>query len=205
MTLILAMANQRHAVLLSDRRLSRNGHPTTEQSNKASVLICVNARMAFGFTGIAETQTFRTDSWIVDTLSMYSEARYDVASIVAWLANKLSLEFNSNSELRRLRPAVRRLSVMGIGYAGPPNDTRYVNVLITNFQDADTRRDALEPWSEFKVWWWRPKRDEPNPTHVQRIGAWQATTLEDIATLRAPLERDAPVEQVIGTGRKSNR
>jgi hypothetical protein len=55
--------------------------------------------MAFGFTGIAETQTFRTDSWIVDTLSMYSEARYDVASIVAWLANKLSLEFNSNSEL----------------------------------------------------------------------------------------------------------
>lgn len=69
--------------------------------------------MAFGFTGIAETQTFRTDSWIVDTLSMYSEARYDVASIVAWLANKLSLEFNSNSELQRLRPAVRRLSVNG--------------------------------------------------------------------------------------------
>src|SRR6267378_1529851 len=67
-TLILTLANSRQAVLLSDRRLSWRGRPTTEQSNKATVLVCADGRFALGLSGIAEVGKFRTDDWIVDRL-----------------------------------------------------------------------------------------------------------------------------------------
>ncbi len=210
MTLILGMANGRHAVLLSDRRIvalhpsqglvSPKGQPITEQSNKATSVTCANARVAMGFSGIAEAGSFRTDPWIIDTLSSYRGPPYDVRSVFEWFNGRLSAEFASNPELRRLPPADRRLSLMGIGYVGPCDDARYVNVLVTNFQDADELRDAREPWSAFRTWWWLQKRGAPNATHVQRIGAWRATTLEDLDVLRAALERDAPVEELVGTG-----
>jgi hypothetical protein len=75
-----------------------------------------------------------------------------------------------------------------------------VNVLVTNFQDADALRDAREPWAAFRTWWWTPKRGVPNATHVQRIGAWDATTIEDLHMLRNALERDSSVEELVGIG-----
>jgi hypothetical protein len=143
---------------------------------------------------------FLTDHWLTDILSSYTGPRYDVHSIIEWLAARLSTEFASNRELLRLPLADRRLSLMGTGFAAWGDRFGYVNVLVTNFQDADTLRDAPEPWREFKTWWWTPKRGVPNATHVQRIGAWPATTLEDLKLLREALERDAAAEELVGIG-----
>jgi hypothetical protein len=89
---------------------------------------------------------------------------------------------------------------MGTGLAAWGDRFGYVNVLVTNFQDADTLRDAPEPWGPFKIWWWTPRRGIRNATHVQRIGAWRATTLEDLKMLREVVERDAPAEELVGIG-----
>lgn len=200
MTLILGLANARHVVQLSDRRLSWNGRPVTEQSNKATVLVCENARLVFGFSGIAQIETYLVDHRLADILSGYPGAKCDIASIIDWLKERLTTEFASNSALLSLPRVHRALSVMGTGFATWRDRIGYVNVLITNFQDADTRRDSTEPWDIFKAWWWKPKADVPNATHVQRIGAWQATTLDDLTRLRAAVEREGPPEKLVGAG-----
>lgn len=43
MTLILTMANDDYRVLVSDRRLTRNGELCDDESNKAAILICEDA------------------------------------------------------------------------------------------------------------------------------------------------------------------
>jgi len=63
MTLIIAMGNQQQVVLVSDRRLTRNGDPYEEESNKAFVFDCQNARFALAFSGFAEQSSFLTSFW----------------------------------------------------------------------------------------------------------------------------------------------
>jgi hypothetical protein len=163
-------------------------------------LACGNGRLAFGFSGIAEVGGFRSDDWIVEKLSNYRGPNYDARTILEWLAAGATSEFASNPELQRLAPAGRRLSLLFTGYLGIGDQALIANALITNFQDADTRRDSNEAWAKFRTWFWIQKHDVSVPTHVQRIGAWPATTPDDADRLRTMLERDPPVQKVVGEG-----
>src|SRR3990172_2948190 len=66
MTLILAMANRQQVVLLSDRRLTHEGHvldiedDLKDESNKAAVFVCRKARRAVAYTGLAKEGSFLT-------------------------------------------------------------------------------------------------------------------------------------------------
>lgn len=60
MTLILGLGNREQFIQISDRRLTSNGLPQDDESNKAGMLICANGRLAFGFTGLGRAGTFET-------------------------------------------------------------------------------------------------------------------------------------------------
>jgi len=67
MTLIIAAGNPDQFVQVSDRRLTANGVVQDDESNKAIVLNCANARLSIGFTGLAKVGTFNTRDWILST------------------------------------------------------------------------------------------------------------------------------------------
>jgi hypothetical protein len=48
MTLIVGLMSRDYAVQVSDRRLSSDGAPVDDESNKAVILTCANARLIVG-------------------------------------------------------------------------------------------------------------------------------------------------------------
>ena len=64
MTLIVALGNTEQVIQISDRRLTCDGKLIDDESNKCGVLFCLNARMAFGFTGLARWKNFETTKWL---------------------------------------------------------------------------------------------------------------------------------------------
>jgi hypothetical protein len=68
MTLIVSLANKDFVVQISDRRLSSNGRLIDDESNKCGVVFCLNARMAFGYTGLARYKNFSTATWLLSVL-----------------------------------------------------------------------------------------------------------------------------------------
>lgn len=69
MTLIIGLGDQTRSFLISDRRLTANGSVVDDESNKAAVLVCQDARAVLAFTGLAEAGTFRTRFWLLGALS----------------------------------------------------------------------------------------------------------------------------------------
>jgi hypothetical protein len=69
MTLILTLGNCDQIIQLADRRLTVNGRLQDDELNKAGIFICANARLAFGFTGLARTHGFETQRWLLSALS----------------------------------------------------------------------------------------------------------------------------------------
>jgi hypothetical protein len=53
MTLIVALMAPAQAILVSDRRLTKNGQLVDDEKNKATVLVCADGRVAVAFTGLA--------------------------------------------------------------------------------------------------------------------------------------------------------
>jgi hypothetical protein len=60
MTFILALGNREQFIQISDQRLSWDGKLVEDESNKAGILLCKDARHIFGFTGLAKYGNFNT-------------------------------------------------------------------------------------------------------------------------------------------------
>ena len=90
MTLILALANSENAVLISDRRLASDRKTTDNESNKASVFMCADARLAVSFTGLAEAGTFKTRKWLAEALSDCAKPDYRMGPTIHRLASRAS-------------------------------------------------------------------------------------------------------------------
>ena len=72
MTFILTLGNGDQVIQLSDRRLTVDGTLHDDESNKAGVLISDDARLAFGFTGLARIGSFATQQWLAAALNEYT-------------------------------------------------------------------------------------------------------------------------------------
>jgi hypothetical protein len=197
MTLILALGNRDQFIQVSDRRLSSNGKPIDDESNKAGVLICPNARMAFGFTGLAAYETFKTQDFILDALTQSGPPDYQIALILQRFLDKISNEFLSNPVLKRIPARDKRLSIMFSGYLYNSNPPRQAYAIITNYQglnDALTAIDARDCF-EHRAWWQKNPLEET--TAIQRIGMWQAMNQDDEKCLRALLVKREPARVLV--------
>ena len=116
MTLILALGNSDQFVQLSDRRLSWNGSLIDDESSKAGYLSCPNARLAFGFTGLARLDSFRTRDWLLDALLECGPPDYDARGVLQRLCVRATETFRFHPVLRSSPRQHRRLSIIFSGY-----------------------------------------------------------------------------------------
>jgi hypothetical protein len=73
MTLIFALGNREHTVLVIDRRYSSDAGPVPGDFNKSLVLNLPDARLAVAFTGLAGydepgKKPFKTRFWLAESL-----------------------------------------------------------------------------------------------------------------------------------------
>lgn len=192
MTFILALANDKYVIQLSDRRLTADRNIKDEESNKAGFLICNDARALFAFTGIAESEhrTFKTRRWILETLREAGPPDHNMREMIERFKDLATEYFARSPTIGRMPKEYRRLSLMWTGFA---TNGRIVNAIITNFQDVVSGEDAPEAWNEFRLYPFISREcPEIKPTFVQRIGAWRAMTVEDERTLRQMLHDGKP-------------
>lgn len=69
MTLIVTRTSYRYALMVTDRKVTRNGTEHDVDANKNVLLGDRNAVVAIGYTGMAYIGTIPTDQWIVQTLT----------------------------------------------------------------------------------------------------------------------------------------
>lgn len=69
MTLLIALANERFALSISDRRLTRDGVPCDDEYNKVAMWDLNDARAAVSFTGLAQLPPFDTHTWLLEAMT----------------------------------------------------------------------------------------------------------------------------------------
>jgi hypothetical protein len=198
MTLILALGNSDQVIQVSDRRLSWNGQLKDDNSSKAGLLTCPNARLAFGFTGLAKWRSFCTRDWLLDALSDSGPPDYAAAGILARLRIHASDTFRSHPALSTCARKDRRISIMFSGYLHHHDPPLAVFAILTNFQNFKSGQDDAEAWDEFLL---TAKNERPldfEPTFIQRVGSWRAMTREDEAALRDLLAAKKPAQAIVG-------
>jgi len=197
MTLILSLANQYVTLQLSDRRLTRPAAQShsliTEDANKAGVICCADARMAYAFTGLAFTgtpggRTFDTRTWLMTALLESTSKDCMIETLTKQFKEIASREFSTNKHLLAIPRRNRILSVMFSGFWNTTAGCIPAGWIITNFQQnfdlGGGAPDSHEPWDNFKCWRWHqsvPPTDEYS--HVERLGQWTGVSIEALAHL----------------------
>lgn len=198
MTLILTLGCSDYIVQASDRRLVADGHLVDDESNKAGVLECINARLAFGFTGLAKFGSFDTRRWLLDALNDAGPPDYAAKGIIDRLAEKASHTFEV-APLSGIPSQHKRLSIMFSGYLYHHSPPLMGYAIVTNYQDFSTGIDSPRAKEQFHVQYWQERRpSDGDVTLVQRIGTWQAMTREDEVRLRTLLKSRRPARALIG-------
>ena len=159
MTLIITAGNSEQFIQVSDRRVTINGAIQDDESNKAIVLNCANARLAVGFTGLARVGDFNTREWLVSTINECGPPDYTAQSILERVKEKATQAFQSIPVLRNLPKGQKRLSVMFSGYLYHHDPPLGGLAILTNFQNIDSSEISAGAWDQFECFY----RQEPRP------------------------------------------
>ena len=198
MTIVLTLGNAEQVIQLSDRRLSFDGRLKDDDAFKGGIFISSNARLAFGFTGLAKCGVFNTDTWLLDNLVELGPPDFDAKSILDRLKDKATLDFSSLPSITKLSAKDKRLSVMFSGYLYNHSPPMAAYAIMSNFQNFETQKEDSKAWSTFKCTYWNEKRPrQDNFTFIQRIGAWQAMFMNDEVSLRALLSKRKPAKAIV--------
>lgn len=198
MTLILALANKDYVVQISDRRLTADGVLVDDESNKSSVIFCLNGRVACGFTGLAKAGRFVTHRWLLDTLHESAPPDFTIGETLQRLTVAATKTFLTHPDLRHVPGAGKRLALMFSGFVNHDGALRPGCAVISNFHNFAGNTAYDEAQDSFVGNYQTAKIGEPNPTLVQRIGSWRAMTYEHESTLREMLARGLPSQALVG-------
>src|SRR5262245_28448122 len=131
MTLVLALSGPEFTIQLSDRKLTRQAGTMAmgpqlfvlhEKANKAGAIECGDARVAYGFCGLAgddesdDRNLFDTRRWLRSALVEAAPPECQIEPLVERVAHIATEQFAQNSYIQRLSRRARRLSVMLTGY-----------------------------------------------------------------------------------------
>lgn len=201
-TIVLSLINQDQAIQLSDRLVSSARGPLQGEANKTTLLVTANGRLAVGLTGLASVGTLDLTVWILEALVECGKPDYDSLGMIQRLQQRLETLFRTNSQIARVPPRDRRLSLMFSGFLYHHDPPLAANCLLTNFQDVEAGHDSAGAWSQFRGFF-ETERLTPRQdtfTYVQRVGAWPAMYDEDGVVLREMLAQGKPVHALIERG-----
>jgi hypothetical protein len=122
MTLLILAGNRDYTVLVSDRRVTSQSDRAilSDEHNKATVLVCDDARMAVTFMGVAgDGRAFNTRYWLQEALAEAAQPEASIFGIVARLREIASRDIGALA----LSQSEKRLTILVGGYRygdGPP-------------------------------------------------------------------------------------
>jgi hypothetical protein len=204
MTLIVVLANQQQVVQLSDRRLTNNGRMATvegeleDESNKAAVFICRNARLAVAYTGLAKAGHFLTKRWLPAALMESAAPDFLIMPTIDRFRKAATRDFAS---LHTSAPSDKRFSVVLVGYCYDEVPPRCYCWLVSNYDGLDGQPPHCEASHEFSaqvIGNNRPARDDYG--FVLVLGGDQAVSERDFASLRTLLLEKRPAQALVGKG-----
>jgi len=195
-TLIIALSNQDYCMHLSDRRISRNGKALSDETNKATILYCASGRFVVGFTGLAFYGSFKTQEWLLNSLTEVAPPDYHIFGIVEKLKAKSTHDFATKRELRGLPKYAKRLSILFTGFAHFVQPT-FTSVLLTNYDDCRTNIEHPEAWDEFQTFWLDNKTENP---FVWCIGNHLGLNQTHLSALMELLKKRPPALALIHKG-----
>jgi len=199
MTLILTLGNSEQVIQISDRRLTVNSKLKDDESNKAGILICGNARLAFGFTGLSQIWDFKTRPWLLSALEECSPPDYTIGGILDRLKKKATRDFHTLPALRSIPQSNKRLSVMFSGYLYNQDPPLVVCALLSNFQGLKFSAVSRTARDEFECTYYTEKRPtDQEISLVQRVGFWPAMNNKDVDSLRKFLKELRPAKAITG-------
>jgi SEC-C motif len=195
MTLIVSLINRTQAIQVVDQRLTSGGAVRAHHSNKATVLECLNGRFSIAYTGLASSGSFRMQRWIVDSVYDCGPPDFGIYEITNRLLRKADFDFANHPDIKRLNPANRRVTIMFTGYLYK-DSALPANIMMTNFQDWHSGQDLPTAKDEFWSLDELAKEGAPNPTLIQRAGAWKSITDSELDELRGMLESERPCQGI---------
>lgn len=199
MTLVVGALSNNYALQVSDRRLTRaDGSLFDDESNKQFIFEFEASRYIVGFSGLAETASFRTRDWLGTALRDAARPDYLPDGTVGRLAAAASATFATHPELRRIDPVNRRLSIMLTGFVSTNIGTLCSYGFVTNFQDFERGDDDAAAWPEFRCHWAISNDPTCPVSSVQRVGLWQQFSTTEIGAIKALVIAGRPPEAVVG-------
>lgn len=197
MTFILTVGNREQFIQVSDRRLSWDGKPLPDESNKAGILLCRDARHIFAFTGLAKFESFDTRRWLLNALYECCPPDYRGDSIVERLKERATTDFSTLPALKGLEQRRKRLSIMFSGYNYQSNPPLSTIRILTNYQNFVTGKDSDEAWNHFEMNYWTEVRPLDHEFgFIQWIGKWTVTKPGDVESLRKLAQNLRPFQAI---------
>jgi hypothetical protein len=194
MTLILSLGNSDQFIQISDRRLTINGSLEDDEANKSGVLICSNARLAYGFTGLARISStgFDTSLWLNKIIFESCPPDFLAHKILTRVKDRATFDFLLLQELRNIPIAQKGLSIMFSGYLCNFSPPLAVCAIISNILDQTSvqKNFYIKIMTEI-----RPSQDDL--TFIQRVGNYRAMTQKDETLLRSFLSTHKPSKAIV--------
>ncbi len=208
MTLIVGLIDRHHTVLVSDRRLTRQGVFYEDESNKALVFVCRDGRLAVAFTGLAELAPngapqappgpppagyFLTRWWILSALGDSAPPDCLLAPSIERFRERATRAFRA---LRVQNLTDKGLTVVFAGYKFEDGLPRTWGCVISNL-DRENPATLLDEFAV--VHGWQDRRPGGgDPQGVFTAGTTQAVSPDAMLSLRQLLERRAQVATLVG-------
>jgi len=199
LTLVVGMGNDEYMLQVSDRRLLAGETPVDEESCKGGIFLCKNARLAFGFTGIAKVGGLIVRRWILDGLMESGPPTFDAKGILDRFTERATHAFSSVNQFRSLRPDERRLTILFSGYLYQHSPPLAAYCFVSNYQNFQNGIDSPTALPSFSVFYSSEKRPSAGSlSMVQRIGAIHLMPPEEVPAFRTMLEEHKPAKALIG-------
>jgi len=198
MTLIIAAGNTEQFIQVSDRRLTSNGILKEDESNKAIILTCGNARLSVGFTGLAKAGSFDTREWLLKTLNECAPPDYAADQIIKRFTEKATKEFSQNPNLKSLPSVHKRLSFMFTGYLYHHEPPIGALAIVSNFQNIDLNTVLSKSSDEFNYYFREESR--PNDGKIAlffTIGTLPPVPKQDIQIIKELVEGKKPAQAIV--------
>jgi hypothetical protein len=198
MTLAIAVGNPEYAIVASDRRLTREIggkiQILEDESNKAIILTCINARVVVTYTGLAQIGslpiggefeftppgTFRTVHWLLDALR---EAGRPDGLLMPTLVRFRDLAQKQFESLSVGHPH-KALTVSVVGFQAADPGSLPFAALISN-----ARPGTIESSSEFRIEWVATDR----ASYVLAIGTTSPISKQTFERIEELSVREKPV------------
>src|SRR6266487_5024167 len=203
MTLVVSLQNSAYTIQVSDRRVSRaslRGRfiPINDEWNKAGVLTTSDARLAYGYSGIATFGFSKFQTWLRRALLICAEPDYLAVPTIERLAKYATDEFNSRRLLRLLPASLFPSQICFSGFLYSQGYPRSVYAVVTNTGANVPLKELHGPNGfGFQIWYQDMRRKEPFVS-VQRIGNWPALGEPNELRFEEMLRAGLPPEAIRG-------